>query len=209
MTYLWEPSRGFLWIYGECPLSRVSTLNRLLGLVLLLIVALEMRGRMPVRLVGRAWGFDAGFAAGVIGGAIGTPSPPVIVYATTQGWAPRAMKANVTLFLLVNQVVILVGYWRAGLITGEVITLAANYAAPGIAGACLGAVLFGRIDASRFRQVVFTLLFASDPSLLENDEIYFNAARLDRSMVLKTRDYVALANPRLERIAANREPRIS
>ena len=40
-----------------------------------------------------------------------------------------------------------------------------------------------------------------DPSLLENDEIYFNAARLDRSMVLKTSDYVRLAKPRFEQIA--------
>jgi len=40
-----------------------------------------------------------------------------------------------------------------------------------------------------------------DPSLLENDEIYFNAARLDRSMALKASDYVAVAKPRLERIA--------
>ncbi len=39
-----------------------------------------------------------------------------------------------------------------------------------------------------------------DPSLLENDEIYFNAARLDRSMVLKTSDYVAMARPRIGRI---------
>jgi Ala-tRNA(Pro) deacylase len=43
-----------------------------------------------------------------------------------------------------------------------------------------------------------------DPSLLQNDELYFNAARLDRSMVLKTCDYVALAKPRLERIADSR-----
>jgi Ala-tRNA(Pro) deacylase len=40
-----------------------------------------------------------------------------------------------------------------------------------------------------------------DPFLLKNDEIYFNAARLDRSMVLKTSDYVAVAKPRLEQIA--------
>src|SRR3990172_5342587 len=39
-----------------------------------------------------------------------------------------------------------------------------------------------------------------DPSLLENDEIYFNAARLDRSMALKTSDYMALSKPRIERI---------
>jgi Ala-tRNA(Pro) deacylase len=41
-----------------------------------------------------------------------------------------------------------------------------------------------------------------DPSLLENEEIYFNAARLDRSMVLKTSDYIMLAKPRVEHIAA-------
>jgi Ala-tRNA(Pro) deacylase len=40
-----------------------------------------------------------------------------------------------------------------------------------------------------------------DPSLLENEELYFNAARLDRSMALKTKDYLAAARPRLERIA--------
>ena|SRR2546421_2414465 len=43
-----------------------------------------------------------------------------------------------------------------------------------------------------------------DPSLLENDEFYFNAARLDRSMILKTSDYIALAKPRLGRIAGDR-----
>ena len=40
-----------------------------------------------------------------------------------------------------------------------------------------------------------------DPSLLENEEIYFNAARLDRSMALKTSDYFEIARPRLARIA--------
>jgi Ala-tRNA(Pro) deacylase len=44
-----------------------------------------------------------------------------------------------------------------------------------------------------------------DPSLLANDELYFNAARLDRSMVLKTSDYAALVKPRLERIVEARE----
>ena len=42
-----------------------------------------------------------------------------------------------------------------------------------------------------------------DPSLLENDEIYFNAARLDRSLALKTSDYFEIARPRLARIAVS------
>ncbi|HZS45702.1 MAG TPA: YbaK/EbsC family protein [Blastocatellia bacterium] len=40
-----------------------------------------------------------------------------------------------------------------------------------------------------------------DPALMENDVIYFNAARLDRSLELKTADYARIANPRLEKIA--------
>src|SRR5215469_3231814 len=44
-----------------------------------------------------------------------------------------------------------------------------------------------------------------DPSLLENEEIYFNAACLDRSMALKTRDYVTVAKPRLGRLIEGRE----
>ena len=44
-----------------------------------------------------------------------------------------------------------------------------------------------------------------DPSLLENDKIYFNAARLDRSMALKTSDYMALSKPRIERIVVPME----
>jgi Ala-tRNA(Pro) deacylase len=44
-----------------------------------------------------------------------------------------------------------------------------------------------------------------DLTLLENDEIYFNAARLDRSMVLKVSDYLAVAHPRIDRIAVRDE----
>jgi len=41
----------------------------------------------------------------------------------------------------------------------------------------------------------------ADHALLQNNELFFNAARLDRSIALKTSDYVALAKPRLEQIA--------
>ncbi len=37
----------------------------------------------------------------------------------------------------------------------------------------------------------------ADPSLLQSAELYFNAARLDRSLALRTDDYVAIAAPRL------------
>ncbi|MEU0666537.1 YbaK/EbsC family protein [Streptomyces lavendulocolor] len=40
-----------------------------------------------------------------------------------------------------------------------------------------------------------------DPALLEEDELFFNAARLDRSLALRTADYVAIAEPRTAPIA--------
>jgi Ala-tRNA(Pro) deacylase len=40
-----------------------------------------------------------------------------------------------------------------------------------------------------------------DPELTAHPRLYFNAARLDRSVALATSDYLALAEPRIERIA--------
>lgn len=40
-----------------------------------------------------------------------------------------------------------------------------------------------------------------DPAVLDEQELFFNAGRLDRSMVLASRDYARIATPRLESIA--------
>jgi Ala-tRNA(Pro) deacylase len=46
------------------------------------------------------------------------------------------------------------------------------------------------------------LELVADQALLSAPELYFNAARLDRSVALATEDYLRLADPRIERIAA-------
>ncbi len=152
-----------VWVLATLP---VSALNRLIGLVLVIVVMLELRGVMPRRLVGRAWGLATGFLSGLIGGAVGTPGPPVIVYATTQGWSPRTMKANTMGFFVVNQGAILIAYWWAGLLTREVATVAAAFALPALAGVGAGVALFGRLDPVRFRRIVFGLLLISGLILL-------------------------------------------
>ena len=42
----------------------------------------------------------------------------------------------------------------------------------------------------------------ADPALLQARELFFNAARLDRSIALATEDYLRLAAPRIARITA-------
>lgn len=152
-----------VWVLATFP---VSALNRLIGLVLVVVVVLELRGLYPERLSGRRWGLGAGMLAGLIGGAVGTPGPPVILYATTQGWSPRTMKANLQAFFAVNQAVILVGYWWVGLLTAEVWRLTAEFAVPAAIGLAAGVSLFNRIDQARFRRIVFGLLLVSGLVLL-------------------------------------------
>jgi Ala-tRNA(Pro) deacylase len=41
-----------------------------------------------------------------------------------------------------------------------------------------------------------------DPELLSQDEVFFNAARLDQSVALATEDYVTLAQPHIEAVAS-------
>jgi len=152
-----------IWLLTELP---PDLLKRLIGLVLLLIVALEWLGLYPERLRGRGWGFGAGLAAGVLGGAIGPPGPPVILYAAALDWSPRTVKANIQAFLMINQVVILIGYWWAGLLDREVWRLTWLFAAPAVIGLVAGMLLFNRLDRERFRRVVFAVLLVSGLVLL-------------------------------------------
>jgi Ala-tRNA(Pro) deacylase len=75
-----------------------------------------------------------------------------------------------------------------------------SFASPEIAERLSGSVV-GTVLPFAFNPELELIV---DPSLLENEELFFNAARLDRSMALRTQDYLAIANPRLERIVENR-----
>ncbi len=152
-----------VWVLAALP---ASALARLIGAVLIAVVLMEWRGLFPARLAGGAWSVAAGVLAGITGGAVGTPGPPVIVWATSQGWPARTMKANLTAFFVVNQGVITAGYWWAGLFTAEVARLALLYAVPAGLGGLVGVLLFERVDAARFRRLVFGLLLVSGLVLL-------------------------------------------
>jgi Ala-tRNA(Pro) deacylase len=45
------------------------------------------------------------------------------------------------------------------------------------------------------------LVVLADPLIFENEEVVFNAGRLDRSIFMKSNDYLRSAHPRLENIA--------
>ncbi len=83
------------------------------------------------------------------------------------------------------------------LMQGTYVTFASAEIAERLAGSVSGTILPFSFNPE--------LELVVDPSLLANDEIYFTAARLDRSMALKTSDYVAIAKPRMGRLIPGRE----
>src|SRR5205814_8751207 len=80
-----------VWVLAMLP---ASTLTRLIGVVLLVVVALEWLGVYPERLAGRGWALGAVLAAGPLGAAVGTPGPPVALYIASHGWSRRTITAN-------------------------------------------------------------------------------------------------------------------
>jgi Ala-tRNA(Pro) deacylase len=77
---------------------------------------------------------------------------------------------------------------------GTYVTFAAKDKAEELAGSVSGTVLPFSYHPR--------LELIADPTLLDSPELFFNAARLDRSIALVTDDYVRLAAPTIERITA-------
>jgi Ala-tRNA(Pro) deacylase len=72
------------------------------------------------------------------------------------------------------------------------VSFASASVAERLAGCAIGTVLPFSFTAE--------LELIVDPAVLDERELFFNAGRLDRSMVLASRDYARIATPRLEPI---------
>lgn len=114
--------------------------------------------RLP-RLDHPAWAGVFGFVAGVLGGAYNTSGPPVVVYASAQGWTPSQFKGNLQGFFLVSDGLVILGHLLSGNLTGQVLYLYAVAIPALLLGAFLGARLDRRLNPAVFRKVVLGLLF--------------------------------------------------
>lgn len=63
----------------------------------------------------------------------------------------------------------------------------------------LAGCVIGSIPPFSFSEELVVL---ADPAIRNNEEVVFNAGRLDRSIFMKMEDYIRIASPRLVRIAS-------
>lgn len=73
-----------------------------------------------------------------------------------------------------------------------------GFASPGTAQELTGCVM-GAVPPFALNPALSIVV---EEDLLANETLFFNAGRLDRSMALDTRDWMAIAKPRIARIAA-------
>jgi Ala-tRNA(Pro) deacylase len=78
---------------------------------------------------------------------------------------------------------------------GTYVALASTHKAEALAGSASGTILPFSFHPE--------LALVVDPGLLTHPEIFFNAARLDRSLALNTNDYRRIANPQIRPITSS------
>jgi len=137
-----------------------------LGVLLIGFCAWSLAGRRAIRLENPRWAWPFGFMAGCMGGAVTATGPPIVIYATTQGWSPQEMRGTLQGFFLPNGGVILLAHAIGGLWT-PVVWQTYLCALPVLLLALpIGAALGNRLSAARFEQLTFVVLLATGVLLL-------------------------------------------
>ncbi len=128
-------------------------------LLCLFCPAMLLAARLP-RLTWGGGGADAaaGFLGGAMGGIAGLAGPAPILWCALRGWDRDTQRATFQGFLLVIQAAGLVAYLASGLITFEVLHLAAWILPCVLLPSWLGTRLYTRLNGAAFRRVVLGVL---------------------------------------------------
>lgn len=138
-----------------------DTINLGLGVILIGFCAWSLAGRRAVRLKASGWALPFGFCAGVMGGAVTATGPPIVIYSTTQDWAPSERRATMQGFFLPNSVFILVSHGLAGLWVPEVLRVYLLAIPVCLVALPVGGWISGRLSQPRFEIFTFVVLLCT------------------------------------------------
>ncbi|MBT8459068.1 MAG: sulfite exporter TauE/SafE family protein [Boseongicola sp.] len=123
-------------------------------LLVLLVAGVRYRGVLTKKLIYLAGGFG-----GLLAGSVGLPGPPVIMLYMASTLPVSAVRANLTLYLIVADLILVAVLWFGGFLVISALMLGAVMIAPYLAGNWAGAVLF-RPEAERIYRWVAYLIIA-------------------------------------------------
>jgi len=145
-----------------------STVIRVLISALLIYVGVTrlVPRRAPLRPVSSWWGSVAGLVAGVLGGATNISGPPLVAYAARQPWPPGAFKAALLSTFMVSTLVKTATLIWHGALDRPLLVVAGALLPAAIGGSLVGVLLFRRLDAERFGQVIAVMVIVLGIGLL-------------------------------------------
>lgn len=139
------------------PLTLRWSIVALAGIMLVLLISgwrYQGRPRGPLTVL-------VGLVSGVFSGAAQIGGPPVIAYWLGGTLPMPVVRANVIMFFAISTVIAAVGYLFNGLITAQIIVLAAVIAPVYGLGAWLGSRMFGLASERTFRRICLTMIAAA------------------------------------------------
>ena len=98
-------------------------------------------------------GVLAGAASGFLSGCVGFGGPPIAAYATRRLWPPNQYKSFVTSFLLLASILKAVMAGTGGLVTRDMVVMAAVAVPFGLVGVASGIRASRHVDGRRFRRL--------------------------------------------------------
>jgi len=133
-------------------------INRLLGLLLLGISAVNLTIRPRPLNPPVIWGYVAGFFSGAITASVGAGGPPVIIYTTLTDWKKDEIKATLTGFFVLNGYITAAVHGASGVITRATLTTFAATVVFVLLGTYAGSRISGRINRRTYLRIVYLLL---------------------------------------------------
>ncbi|HKS61850.1 MAG TPA: TSUP family transporter, partial [Xanthobacteraceae bacterium] len=102
-----------------------------------------------------------GIAAGLMGGAVQIFGPPVVLFWLSSMAAVTVVRANFVVFFAIMAAALVVTYLWFGLLTADVIALAAFLAPAHILAMFLGAKFFHMASEQTYRRVAYVIITAA------------------------------------------------
>ncbi len=129
-----------------------------LGSIIVAFSLYSLLSRRSHKLANERLTWLFGFSAGVLGGAYSMNGPPLAIYGSLRGWSPQQFRATLQGYFLPASLLVMCGYWVAGLWTSTV-TQYYLLALPAVAVAVfVGGVVNRRVHPQRFQFLIYGVL---------------------------------------------------
>lgn len=145
-----------------------GTLRLAVGIMLCIYCpAMLLMAQVPaMRWGGRTADAAVGAIGGLMGGLAGLSGPAPTLWCNLRGWPRDTQRATYQAFLVVIQGAGLLGYIMTGLVTTEVVRLAAWVLPLILAASYAGSRLYARLNPQVFRRIVLGLLLLNGVALV-------------------------------------------